>query len=152
MLPPKSIFGAGSLAGASSAPATTGRWAPGNHGRRQGTRKKLSLARDMLEAESEELVARVLADALNGDAVAQRACLARLRPRRELPVEIDLPPIVTAHDSIVASGTVTAMVGEGRLTPSKGYRLAGMIEMQRRAIETDALERRILNLEREAFK
>jgi hypothetical protein len=131
----------------------TGRWAPGNHGRLKGTKNKLTFAREMLRAESEELVARVLADALNGDAVAQRACLARLLPpRRELPGEVNLPPIVTAHDAMVASGTVTAMVGAGRLAPSEGYRLAGIIEMQRRAIETDTLERRILILERDVPK
>lgn len=126
----------------------SGRFGPGNPGRPKGIKSKLTLAREMLESESEALVAHVLASALAGDPIAQRSCFTRLLPpRRDLHVEVDIPPIVTAADALRTMGVVTAMVGEGRLTPTEGYKLATIIDLQRRAIETCELERRIQILE-----
>ena len=77
-------------------------------------------------------------------------CLERLVPlRRERTVEIDLPPIRTAHDAATAAGRITAMVGDGQLTPSEGQMLAGIVETQRRALDAADLERRIAALEAE---
>ena len=79
-----------------------------------------------------------------------KLCLERLVPlRRERTVEIDLPPIRTARDAAPAAGRITAMVGAGQLTPSEGQMLAGIVETQRRALETADLERRIAALEAE---
>ncbi len=134
--------------GAAGREPGTGRFATGNPGRPKGARNKVTLAREFLESESETLVAHVLASALSGDAVAQRACFTRLLPpRRDLPVEFEVPPIVTAFDALRTMGIVTAMVGEGRLTPSEGQKVASIIDIHRRAIETAELERRLLILE-----
>ncbi len=51
---------------------------------------------------------------------------------------------------MIAAGTVTVMVSEGRLTPSEGQKLCSIIETQRRAIETYDLETRLLALEKAA--
>jgi hypothetical protein len=61
--------------GAAAVPhdASTGRFAAGNPGRAPGSRNRASLARDMIESESEMLVAQVLAHALSGDPISQRA-------------------------------------------------------------------------------
>ena len=127
----------------------TGRFTAGNSGRPRGSLNTSTIiARNLLEEQAETFARSLVALALAGDTQALRVCSTRLLPaRRDLPVDIDLPAIVTAHDAVIAAGTVTAMVGEGRLTPSEGQKVASIIETQRRAIETAELERRILILE-----
>lgn len=130
------------VAGGGRDPAT-GRFAAGNSGRPRGSKNKVTIAREFLESESETLVAHVLASALAGDPVAQRACFTRLLPpRRDMPVEVNLPPIANAADALAASSNVVAMVGEGRLTPVEGARVVGLIAEHLRIVDTADLERR----------
>jgi hypothetical protein len=49
--------------------------------------------------------------------------------------------------SLIAVGTVTQAVAAGDLTPEEAQSVAALLEIQRRAIETAALERRIAALE-----
>ena len=127
----------------------TGRFTEGWSGRPKGSLNKATLiARNLLDEQAETFARSLVALALAGDLPALRICSTRLLPaRRDLPVDIELPAIVTAQDAVRAAGTVTAMVSEGRLTPSEAQKIASVIETQRRAIETAELERRILILE-----
>ena len=123
----------------------------GNPGRPKGARNRATvLAEALLRGEAEGLMRQAVDQALDGDTYALKLCLERLVPlRRERTVEIDLPPIWTARDAAPAAGRITAMVGAGQLTPSEGQMLAGIVETQRRALETADLERRIAALEAE---
>jgi hypothetical protein len=60
---------------------------------------------------------------------------------------LDLPPIQCAADLAAAVGAVTQAVAAGDLTPEEAQSVAALIEIQRRAIETAALEQRIAALE-----
>jgi hypothetical protein len=127
----------------------TGRFTEGWSGRPRGSLNKATIiARNLLEDQAETFARSLIALALAGDTQALRVCSTRLLPaRRDLPVDIELPAIVTAHDAMIAAGKVTEMIAQARLTPSEGQKLANIIEVQRRAIETADLERRILQLE-----
>lgn len=119
-------------------------------GRPQGSRNRVSLAVDeLLEGQAEALTQKAIDSALEGDSTALRLCLERICPvRRERPISVSLPAIVTAADTVKAVGAAIAAVASGEITPSEGAALAGMIEAQRRAIETMELEERIARLEK----
>ena len=102
----------------------------------------------MLDGESEALTRKALDLAMAGDTVALRLCLERvLPPRRARPVAFDLPAIKTPGDLVAALGALARAVCGGELTPDEGSAVAGMLEAQRRAIETVEIEARITALE-----
>ena len=73
--------------------------------------------------------------------------------RRTLSVRasfIEVTPISTAADTVAATGAVVAAVATGAISPEEGQAVAGVIEFQRRAIETNDLAARIEALERGA--
>ena len=118
-------------------------------GKPPGTRHKLTLlAEQLMEADAEGIVSKVVALAKDGDLVAARLVLDRILPtRRGRPVTLDLPPVQTAADLPAALGAVVAAVAIGDLTPDEGQAIAAMLETHRKAIETADLERRIAALE-----
>jgi hypothetical protein len=73
--------------------------------------------------------------AASGDVTALRLCLERLvPPRKDRAVAFDLPAVVKTDDAAQALGAVLAAVADGTITPSEAVALAGLIEVQRRAI------------------
>jgi hypothetical protein len=126
-----------------------GRWAPGNPGRPRGARHKATIAAlALLDGEAEALTRKAVTMALSGDATALRLCLERIAPpRRDAPVQFDLPRMETAQDAAKAAGAVLEAVATGDLTPSEGAHVMGLIEAYRRALETTELEARIRALE-----
>jgi len=73
--------------------------------------------------------------------------------RRTLSVRasfVEVTPISTAADTVAATGAVVAAVATGAISPEEGHAVAGVIEFQRRAIETNDLAARIEALERGA--
>jgi hypothetical protein len=129
------------------------RWEPGQSGnpagRPKGSRHAALLALDAIGAEAgTEIMAAVVNAAKGGDMRAADILLRRLWPERKgRPVLLDLPPITGAHDIVLALGAVTNAVAIGELTPDEGAAVAGVLEAQRRAVETIDLERRIAILE-----
>jgi hypothetical protein len=63
---------------------------------------------------------------------------------------IEVNPISTGADIVAATGAVVAAVTTGAISPEEGQEVAGIIEIQRRAIETNDLAARIEALERGA--
>jgi hypothetical protein len=91
-----------------------------------------------------------VAAALGGDVQAQALILARCWPvRRGRPVQLDLPPLVTAADLMHALSAVAAAVAAGEITPDEGQAVGAVLDLHRRAIETSDLEQRLVALERE---
>ena len=129
-----------------------GRFTKGNPGRAPGSRNRATvLAEVLLDGEVEFLARTAVEHAMAGNMTALRLCLDRLVPlRRERTLSLDLPPVLTAADAVKAAGQLVALVGAGDLTPSEGQALAAMVETQRRAIETEDLERRLTALEASA--
>ena len=119
-------------------------------GKKPGTRHKATmLAERLLDGQAEELIQQCVQKALDGDSTAMRLCIERLvPPRKDRPVNLDLPQMECVEDTIKAMAVISSGVADGELTPSEGQVLSGMVENYRKAIETTELEERISNLEK----
>ena len=102
----------------------------------------------MLEGEAERITRKAIDLAREGDLTAIRLCLERLLPpRKDRPVQVDLPPIETVADVALAMGTVSRAISEGQITPGEGETLANVLVLQKEVITTAELERRVVQLE-----
>jgi hypothetical protein len=140
-------------------PDTTGpkqqgrRFAPGTSGnpsgRPRGSRHAALLALDAIGAAgAEDIVRGVVAAAKGGDMRAADILLRRLWPERKgRPVQMDLPAIMAPGDIVAALGAVAAAVAAGEISTEEGAAVAGILEAQRRAVETVEMEARIAALE-----
>lgn len=128
---------------------TDGTFAAGNPGKPRGTRHKATRAAlALLDGEAEALTRQAVTMALDGDATALRLCLERIAPpRKDAPVQFNLPRMETARDAATAAGAVLEAVAEGELTPTEGAHIMGLVETFRRTLETSELEARVAALE-----
>jgi hypothetical protein len=118
-------------------------------GRPRGIGKRAGQAmQQLLDREVEALTCKALEPALDGNPTALRMCLDRIGPtRRERTVPVKLPPVRDAAD---LAGTMTAIIsaaGKGEISPDEGGRLARLIAIFLRAVETGDFERRLQLLE-----
>lgn len=106
----------------------------------------------MLEGEAEALTRRAVDLALAGDTVALRLCLERLvAPAKDRPIRtgaVSLPPVGQGNVA-GAIAAVVESVAAGSLTPAEGQALAGLLEVHRKALESEDFERRLAALESE---
>ena len=128
------------------------RFKPGNPGRPTGARHKVTRAIEELpEGEHEALTRKAIEKALEGDMTALRLCLDRLAPpRRDAPIAIALPTVVSLADAVAASATVMAAVGTGNVTPDEGARVMAILTAHKQIVEAGDLEARITVLEGKA--
>lgn len=130
-----------------------GRWKPGQSGnpsgRPQGARAKALIAFDQLgEDSTKEIVEQVIAKAKGGDVMAIRTVLERTWPvRKGRKLTFELPEVKTAAELPGAIAAISRQVAEGELTPDEGAMIVGLLESQRRAIETSELAARVAALE-----
>ncbi len=129
-------------------------WKPGQSGnpkgRPQGSRNKATLlVQALIDGQAEALVQKAVELALSGDGPALRVLLERIcPPRKDSPIALaDLPRVETAEDVPAAMAAILEAVATGQVTPGEGQALAGLVEHQRRAIETSDLERRLRAIE-----
>jgi hypothetical protein len=100
------------------------------------------------DGDAAEILRKQLEKAKDGDARAAELILGRVWPaRKSRPISLTLPPMDTAADIVRALGTIADAVAGGEITPDEGQAVAGVLEIKRRAIETDDLERRIAAIE-----
>lgn len=118
-------------------------------GKPKGARHAVTLmAEKLLEDDAAAIVRAVIDAAKGGDMVAARLVLERIAPpRKGRAVAFDLPHIETAADVLAALGAVVQAVADGELTPDEATTVAGLLEIQRRTIETADLECRLSALE-----
>lgn len=118
-------------------------------GRPRGSRNKATLlAIAAMEGELSDVVRVVIDAAKAGDMAAARLVVDKLIPAvRERPLSIQLPPVVNVEDCTGAQAKVLAAVAAGDLLPSEGEALAGMVEQQRRSLETSDLAARLAAIE-----
>lgn len=114
-----------------------------------GSRNRASLIQDrMADGEAEAVLQAVLKAAKAGDTTAAKLLLDRMWPARKgRAVTLDLPALTTAGDVTLALSATIAAMAEGTLSPEEASTVAGVLEVQRRAIETEALEARLAALE-----
>jgi hypothetical protein len=118
-------------------------------GRTPGTRNRSAIAAEaLLEGEAEALTRRAIERAMEGDVTALRLCLERVVPRRKSrALAFELPPLDRVENLSGAIGSVLQEVAHGRLLLDEGAALVGMMESQRKAMETIDLESRLRALE-----
>jgi Family of unknown function (DUF5681) len=130
-----------------------GRFQPGRSGnpkgRPAGTRNTATVAAQaLLDGEAEALTRKAIERALAGDSTALRLCLERLvAPRKGRLVTLDLPELRYTGDLVASMATVIKAMAEGRLSPDEAQAAGSVLELHRRAVETDKLERRVAALE-----
>ena len=136
---------AGRMQGGQFAPGCSGNPA----GMKLGTRHRTArLVQRMMSGDAEAVVNAVVTAAKGGDMTAARLVLDRIAPPcRGRPVRLDLPPIVGAADLVKALAAVADAMARGVISAEEAQATAGVLDHQRKAVETLDLERRIAALE-----
>ena len=118
-------------------------------GRPKGLRNKATRAAEiLLDGEAAGITRKAVQMAKAGDTTALRLCLERiLPPRKDRPVEFDLPPIRTVQDAAEAMATITNTVSAGELSPIEAREISGVIQTFVSTLENSDLEARITALE-----
>jgi hypothetical protein len=118
-------------------------------GRPPGTGKRATQAMQLLlDDEAHALTRKAVELALDGNTMALRMCLDRIGPpRRERAVPIKLPPVRDPADLAGTMSAIIAAAGKGAISPDEGGRLARLVEIFLRAVETRDFERRLQLLE-----
>jgi hypothetical protein len=118
-------------------------------GRPRGARNKATLAlAALLQEAGPRLMQEGIDRALDGDSLILRCCIARLAPvPRGRPVELDLAEGSAAGDVLASLTATVRAMAEGTLSPLEASDVAQVVELQRRAIETEDLARRLARLE-----
>lgn len=103
----------------------------------------------LMEGQAETITQACIDAALVGDMTAIRLVLDRLAPpARERAISLrTLPDLATAPGVSAALQQVAEALAAGELTPGEASTVAQILEVRRRAIETEELERRIAALE-----
>jgi hypothetical protein len=107
------------------------------------------LALDALgEGEATDIVKAIVEKAKTGDAVAARTILERIwPPRKGARLQFNLPEVTKADELPGAIATVNRQVADGEISPDEGALIVGLLEAQRKAIETSELAARVAALE-----
>lgn len=131
-----------------------GKFAKGNPGRPRGARHKVTRAiEELLEGQSEAITQKAVDLALEGDGPALRLCMERIAPpRKDSPVQFDLPAMKCASDAAEAAQAVLQAVSDAEITPMEGAAVMGLVEHYRRTLETTELEARLAALEERTSK
>ncbi len=119
-------------------------------GRPRGTvNRRTRLLRLLFEGEAQTLGRRAIDMALAGDVPCLKLCLERILPAlKDSPVCIQLPEIGDDTSSVlVFSRAIIENVTQGKITPSEGDLIMGMLEKYGRAINLQELEKRIVAME-----
>jgi hypothetical protein len=121
----------------------------GNPGKPKGAKHKTTL---LLESMSQDdrstIVTKIIRQARSGCRVSQKLIVDRLEPpRKGRAAPFPLPSVKTTGDIVNALAAVTAATAAGTISPDEALQLAGVLEVQRKAIEQQELEVRIAAME-----
>lgn len=117
-------------------------------GKPKGARNKTTVAMEkLLDDDAATITSKAIELAKNGDLTALRLCLERIiPPRKDRPVNFDMPEIKTPSDALVAATAIMRAVAGGELTAE----LSKTIDSFIRVAETADLAERIKRLEQVA--
>ena len=117
-------------------------------GKPKGARNKTTVAMEKLLDDAATITSKAIELAKNGDLTALRLCLERIiPPRKDRPVNFDMPEIKTPSDALLAVTAIMRGVAGGDLTPSEAAELSKTIDSFVRVAETADLAERIKRLE-----
>jgi len=116
-------------------------------GRPPGVRDKRTAMRELLVPHAEELVAKVVEMAKEGDTTALRICIDRLMP--PLKGRDEPAPLPTLTGSLGDRGrAVLDALANGELTPEQAGTMLSAIATQARIVEVEEIEARVAALEK----
>jgi hypothetical protein len=124
-------------------PARGRPFAPGNPGRKPGSRNKLSLlAEAMLDEDAAEIMRIAIGLAKAGDSQILKLFVERLLPKQRA-IELNLPELKRAADCADALAAVVEAVAAGEISPSQAAAIGTLLESYTRALHASDLEKRI---------
>lgn len=139
-----------------------GKFAPGNNANPNGNPQLRRLAEyqhivreTVTPSRLQRVLLRLLKLAEGGDMLAAKVLLDRAlgkataAPKLGEVLAVELPTLATTGDTVKASNAILRALSEGRLSPDDGAKLASIVELARRTIETHDLSERLAALERE---
>jgi hypothetical protein len=123
-------------------------FAKGNPGKPHGARRKTSIfAERLLAGKAEEIIKSVMTAALEGDMAAAKICIDRIYPvRKGHLVKFTMPDMNAAGVSAAFSALIGA-VSSGQITCEEAAAVSTLLDAQRKAIETETIEKRLDALE-----
>lgn len=125
------------------------KWKPGQSGNPRGRvpgSAKVAPMREAIAQHVPGIVAKLLAQALEGDTQAARLLLERVLP--PLKPQEQVQPLTLPDGSLTDQGrAVLAAVAAGELAPATGAALVAAVGQLARVVEIDELQRRIERLE-----
>jgi hypothetical protein len=118
-------------------------------GKPRGARNKVTVAIETLMGKyGEQVAARVVKRACEGDMTAAKLILERVAPpRRGRPVHLKLPPIGDAASVMNAHATLLGDIASGKVTPEEAEPVSAMLGAHLKTIETVDIDRRLRDLE-----
>lgn len=117
-------------------------------GKPKGAKDRRTELRELLKPHAAKLVKKVVTLALAGDTTALRICIDRLIPPiREQALRIALPVVKDVAGCTEAQAEVLRAVTAGELMPGEAEALSGLIEHQRRGLESSDHEKRMRAIE-----
>jgi hypothetical protein len=118
-------------------------------GMKKGTKHRRTLLLAAMTADDHaSIVAKIIRQAKRGCRPSQRLIVDRTEPPRHgSPVKFPLPEIKTAGDIVSALAAVAAAMAAGKISTAEALEVAGVVELSRRAIETQEIETRMSELE-----
>jgi len=111
----------------------------GNPGRKPGSKNKATLlATSLAGSQGEEILRKAIEMALGGNVPMMKFLLDRILPK-ERPIQLELPRLDWAHDSVDAMAEIVDAVSSGRISPREAADVAQLVSAFTRAIDiTDA--------------
>jgi hypothetical protein len=111
----------------------------GNLGRKPGSKNKAtSLANSLTGEQGEELLRKAVEMAMSGNVAMMKFLLDRVLPKERL-VQLELPRLDYADDSVDAMAEIVNAVSSGRISPREAADVAQLVSAFTRAIDqTDA--------------
>ena len=118
-------------------------------GKPKGARNKSTILLEaLLDGQATALTTKAIAMAKKGDPAMMRLCLERLiPPRKDRPINFELPPLVTTKDASVAMLKILEGVSRGELTPNEASEISKVIENYAETVRLTDLEQRIAEME-----
>jgi hypothetical protein len=128
-------------------PPARGRPFPkGNPGRRRGSKNKATLlALSLAGDQGEELLRKAFEIAMNGNVPLMKFLLDRILPK-ERPVQLQLPRVDYADDSVDAMAEIVEAVSSGRISPREAADITQVVSSFVRAIDITEAQRQIHQL------
>ena len=127
-----------------------GRKRKSNRTAARGAQSGDSPGAELLSERAESIAAKVIELAVQGDRAAIRVCMDRLVPViKDQPIAVELPPIEKPADSVEAAAAIAAAVAAGELTATEAAKLAKVVEIYVRALDSKGFDERLGKLEHE---